>query len=168
MSTAERKANLMRSGVQCAPTSILSPSTVASIIASSPALVTVCRKRARVAVGREVRKHRTVHLGVAEPGSLEEIAQIGQRPELYGGPVAAALHHGIECFGLGGILGSEAVADDHAAAGRNEAGGYRRSRRANVTRISHALKFEGVVHTPMSLATVHRYHLATQVLWGRE
>ena len=165
MSTAERKANLMRSGVQCAPTIALNgrldhreqPST-------GHCLPETSARRGRT----RGRKHRTVHLGVAEPGSLEEIAQIGQRPELYGGPVAAALHHGIECFGLGGILGSEAVADDHAAAGRNEAGGYRRSRRANVTRISHALKFEGVVHTPMSLATVHRYHLATQVLWGRE
>jgi hypothetical protein len=32
---------------------------------------------------------------------------------------AAALH-GVEGFGLGSFLGSEAVADDHAAAGRSD------------------------------------------------
>ena len=60
-----------------------------------------------------------LHLGVAETGSLEEATEIGQRPELYGGPIAAALHD-VEGIGLGRLLGSQAVADDHAAAGRSE------------------------------------------------
>jgi hypothetical protein len=82
-----------------------------------PSAVIVDRKRARDEVGREIRKVEPLHLGVARTGSLEDGAQIGQRPELYRGGVAAALH-GIEGFGLGRFPGSEAVADDHAAAGK--------------------------------------------------
>ena len=37
LSTAERKKSLTPSGVQCAPVSMVSPSTLASIIVSSPA-----------------------------------------------------------------------------------------------------------------------------------
>src|SRR5207249_234012 len=65
-------------------------------------------------------------LGVAETGSLEETTQIGQCPELYGGRIAAALH-GVEGFGLGRLLGSKAVADDHAAAGRSKTDHFRES-----------------------------------------
>jgi hypothetical protein len=41
LNTAERKANLTPSGVQCAPASIVSPSAVDSIIASSPTTILV-------------------------------------------------------------------------------------------------------------------------------
>src|SRR6476660_3813736 len=84
-----------------------------------PSAVVVNRKRARDEVGREIGNVEPLHLGVAETGGLEEATQIGQRPELNGGRVAAALP-GVEGFGLGGLLGSEAVADDHSAAGRSE------------------------------------------------
>jgi hypothetical protein len=43
-----------------------------------------------------------------------------------GGRIAAALH-GVEGLGLGRLLGSEAVADDHAAACRSETDHFRES-----------------------------------------
>ena len=79
-----------------------------------PGAVVVNRKRARDKVGREIGNVEPLHLGFAKTGSLEEATQIGQRPELYGGGVAAALY-GVEGFGLGRLFGSEAVAEDHAA-----------------------------------------------------
>src|SRR6476659_9787323 len=66
-----------------------------------PSAVVVNGKRARDEVGREIGNVEPLHLGVAETGGLEEATQIGQRPELNGGRVAAALH-GVEGFGLGG------------------------------------------------------------------